>query len=110
MRLQVSELCVVEQKPDLKAVEDLRLNAPFHTLQSYTDSIDWASLGDNIHSHIPFIVILVRACELWRSEHDGAMPKDIKEKDAFRAMVRGLRRSSKELNFDEAVDNAFKCF
>ena len=38
------------------------------------------------------------------------MPSNFAEKDEFRAMEKAMRRSSKETNFDEAVNNAFKCF
>jgi hypothetical protein len=40
-------------------MKDLRLNQPFEELVDFANSIDLYSLELNIHSHVPYVVILL---------------------------------------------------
>jgi len=65
----------------------MRLNAPFPELLAYVnnkDLFDMPSLDLELNSHVPFVVILLQAAELWRQEHEGKMPKKPAEKTEFK--------------------------
>lgn len=110
LRLYASQHCVCETKPDSE-FGDLRLNDPFPELRRFADSIDFASLDDAAHAHVPYVVILIRALDSWRSRAEGrTLPKNSAEKDEFKDIVSKMRRSPQELNFDEALQNAYKAW
>lgn len=101
---------VVEAHPD-NELPDLRLDSPFDELTNYCNSIDLEALSDAEHSHIPYLVLLFKCLQVWRSEHNGEIPKVYKEKLTFKELVRsGIRRNEElvpkfEENFDEAIKN-----
>ncbi|CAL1131151.1 unnamed protein product [Cladocopium goreaui] len=110
LRIYASQHCVCETKPDSE-FGDLRLNDPFPELRRFADSIDFASLDDAAHAHVPYVVILIRALDSWRSRAEGrTLPKNSAEKDEFKDIVSKMRRSPQELNFDEALQNAYKAW
>jgi len=45
----------------------LRIDKPFPSLLQHALSLDLASMDPTDHSHIPYVVILVRAMEEWKS-------------------------------------------
>uniref|UniRef100_A0A8C5CKG3 NEDD8-activating enzyme E1 regulatory subunit n=1 Tax=Gadus morhua TaxID=8049 RepID=A0A8C5CKG3_GADMO len=110
MRLVVKEHTVIESHPD-NALEDLRLDRPFSELTDHIQSYQLESMEKKDHSHTPWIVIIAKFLETWLTEHDGQPPKNYKEKEAFRQMIRegilkkenGVRED--EENFEEAVKN-----
>ncbi|KAF4090858.1 hypothetical protein AMELA_G00030410 [Ameiurus melas] len=110
MRLAVKEHTVVESHPD-STLEDLRLDAPFTELRNHINSYDLASMDKKDHSHTPWIIIIAKYLEQWYSEHDFQLPKNYKEKEAFRHLIRdGIRKNEngvpeEEENFDEAIKN-----
>jgi len=57
----------MEQKPAEKQVEDLRLNNPFPSLLQFAKSFNLKSLDEQLHSHVPYIVILLQAADEWRA-------------------------------------------
>ncbi|MEE6499819.1 hypothetical protein FKM82_003598 [Ascaphus truei] len=63
------------------------------------------------HSHTPWVVVVSKFLEKWRSENGGQTPKSYKEKEAFRDLIRqGIRKNESgvgedEENFEEAVKN-----
>uniref|UniRef100_A0AAY4AZ05 NEDD8-activating enzyme E1 regulatory subunit n=1 Tax=Denticeps clupeoides TaxID=299321 RepID=A0AAY4AZ05_9TELE len=89
MRLVVREHTVVESHPD-NALEDLRLDQPFTELKNHIDSYDLDSM---------------------EKKHNFQMPKNYKEKEAFRELLRqGILKNENgapedEENFDEAIKN-----
>ncbi|CAE7373761.1 nae1 [Symbiodinium microadriaticum] len=110
IRLFVTEHCVCETKPDSE-FGDLRLTDPFPELRRFADSIDFASLNDTEHAHVPYVVILIRALDSWRKRSEGrTLPKTSPEKDEFKDIVLKMRRSQQEVNFDEALANAYKAW
>ena len=114
----------MESKPDKVTIDDLRIVNPFPELLEYARSINMKELDDAQHSHTPYSVILIQLLEQWKAEvrislltnlntlqHNGQIPKTLQEKDQFKLAIRQASRLyGQELNFMEAMNNAFKCF
>uniref|UniRef100_A0A8B9H6E9 NEDD8-activating enzyme E1 regulatory subunit n=1 Tax=Astyanax mexicanus TaxID=7994 RepID=A0A8B9H6E9_ASTMX len=89
MRLVVKEHTVVESHPD-NALEDLRLDQPFTELRNHISSYHLDSMD---------------------KKHNCQLPKNYKEKEVFRQLIRdGIRKNEngapeEEENFDEAIKN-----
>jgi len=122
---------ILQPKPT-NAPPDLRLKNPFPTFESYAASL---ASGDALsemdgqqHGHVPYPVLLVKAMEGYRNanppKEDGdgdgdcggapsrVVPKTFAEKQDFvnnhlKPMARDL---GKELNFQEAVSNAYLAY
>eukprot|EP00741_Cyanophora_paradoxa_P004415 tig00000802_g4285.t1 len=107
IRLVVPEHRVVESRPEV-VIEDLRVTSPFPGLVEYAKRFDLAGLDSRQHSHVPYIVILMKLLDKWKAEHEGKLPSNRKEKDAFKAAVQAAARSSHEENFHEAAKAANK--
>lgn len=60
--------------------------------------------------HVPYAVVLIKACQKWRSEHNQQMPKSFAEKQEFKAMIKGMNRFVVAENFDEAIVAASECY
>ena len=41
----------------------------------------------NEYMHTPYLVILFKYLEIWRSQHDGKIPQNYKEKREFKDMI-----------------------
>uniref|UniRef100_A0A8C7X309 NEDD8-activating enzyme E1 regulatory subunit n=1 Tax=Oryzias sinensis TaxID=183150 RepID=A0A8C7X309_9TELE len=110
MRLVVQEHTVIESHPD-NALEDLRLDQPFEEFKNHTNSYDLDSMDKKDHSHTPWIIIVAKYLEKWLSEHNDQLPKNYKEKEAFRQTIReGIIKTDggvpeDEENFEEAIKN-----
>ncbi|KAL3065605.1 hypothetical protein OYC64_015709 [Pagothenia borchgrevinki] len=110
MRLVVQEHTVIESHPD-NALEDLRLFKPFPEFKSHIESYDLESMDKKDHSHTPWVIIIAKHLEKWLSEHDCQAPKNYKEKEAFRQLIReGILKKENgvpedEENFEEAIKN-----
>ena len=104
----MKEHCVVESHPD-NTHEDLRLDVPFPELTDFVESIDLNSMNKKDHSHTPYLVILLKLLERWKSTHNGTMPKTYKEKKEFKATINDAIRKKdngmpeEEENFEEAL-------
>eukprot|EP00405_Crypthecodinium_cohnii_P039630 CAMPEP_0206541038 /NCGR_PEP_ID=MMETSP0325_2-20121206/9369_1 /ASSEMBLY_ACC=CAM_ASM_000347 /TAXON_ID=2866 /ORGANISM="Crypthecodinium cohnii, Strain Seligo" /LENGTH=524 /DNA_ID=CAMNT_0054038889 /DNA_START=519 /DNA_END=2093 /DNA_ORIENTATION=- len=110
IRLYISEHPVCETKPDSE-LGDLRLTDPFPELRQFANSIDLASLDNLRHGHVPYVVLLIKALDAWREQNSGKkLPKTKEEKDKLKEILNGWRRNPDELNFDEALDNAYKAW
>ncbi|XP_014230766.1 NEDD8-activating enzyme E1 regulatory subunit [Trichogramma pretiosum] len=114
IRVQVKEHTVVETHPDNEK-SDLRLDKPFEALKKHFDAIDLESMDLKDHSHTPYVIILYKYLEKWRSTHGGDMPKTYAEKEEFRQMLRdGIRKDEEnvplsEENFEEAIKAVNTC-
>uniref|UniRef100_A0A8B9H3V8 NEDD8-activating enzyme E1 regulatory subunit n=1 Tax=Astyanax mexicanus TaxID=7994 RepID=A0A8B9H3V8_ASTMX len=110
MRLVVKEHTVVESHPD-NALEDLRLDQPFTELRNHISSYHLDSMDKKDHSHTPWIIVIAKYLEKWYNEHNCQLPKNYKEKEVFRQLIRdGIRKNEngapeEEENFDEAIKN-----
>lgn len=89
---------------------DLRLDKPFDELVSFSNSIKLEDLNDAEHSHIPYLVILYKYLQIWKSQNNGQIPKNYKEKLKFKELVKtGIRRTeSDDLKFEENFEEAMK--
>jgi len=91
IRLDVHELCVSEMKLYQKNLIDLRLNDPFPALKEFALNNPKFNLDEmdlNLHSHVPFVVVLLKSAEKWKSAHEGNLPKSFKEKDEFKQFIK----------------------
>merc|ERR1740138_290691 len=104
IRVYVSEHCVCETKPD-NDTGDLRLNDPFPELRRFADSVDLDTEDAAEHAHVPFVIILIRALDIFRKQNEGkTVPATKEEKDAFKKLLSSMQRPPQEFNFDEALD------
>ena len=111
LRLYKGEHTCIQSKPADKELDDLRLAEPFEELEKYALEFDFAPLDSMEHAHVPYVVILVKALHTWKENHGGNLPSTFAEKDQFKESIKGMARNySKEVNFGEAVENAFKAF
>ena len=62
---QIEEICLVETHPE--SLIDLRLNQPFKELIEFSTEFDYDKLDSAGLSHVPAVVILVKALEEWKS-------------------------------------------
>ena len=127
VRLQVEDHPVVESKPD-STVPDLRLSdpsGPFPALKALVDATDMDSMDNAEHSHVPYVIILLKALDKWRSDLTSTedatksdtlsgevrFPKSTAEKDSFRATIKSMARNyNDELNFQEACGDAYLAY
>ena len=58
---------MIEAHPD-NELPDLRLNKPFEELKSYCNSVDLEKLSDAEHSHVPYLVILYKFLDIYKSQ------------------------------------------
>merc|ERR1719215_505739 len=92
LRFYKAEHCVCETKPDSE-LGDLRLTDPFPELRRFVDSIDFASLDQVQHAHVPYVVILIQALDRFRKDSGGKqLPTTREEKEKFKQIVIGMRR------------------
>jgi NEDD8-activating enzyme E1 regulatory subunit len=115
IRIQIPELCIIDAREDTPA-PDLRLHCPFAGLSEFVDAVDLLSITDSTTaSHVPFIVILVKALEIFRASHCNNLPATRTEKNEFAGIVKSLRPTvcpEFAENFDEALKfaNLRLCF
>ena len=108
LRLVVGSHEVIESHPD-NYHEDLRLDNPFPALQRYANSIDLEGADNTKHGNVPYLILLLKYLEQWKSTHDGQFPSNYREKKAFKELIRQGIRSNEdgvpldEDNFDEAI-------
>lgn len=111
LRLYKKEHTIIQSKPADVALDDLRLAAPFEELEKYALEFDMEPLDSMEHGHVPYVILLIKALNKWKESHDGKLPASFAEKDEFKETIKSMARDySKELNYNEAVENAFKAF
>ncbi|KAG6887311.1 hypothetical protein C0992_012895 [Termitomyces sp. T32_za158] len=88
----------------------LRIDKAFPALLEYSMSLDFANMDPTDHTHIPYIPILVRALQDWKTTHDGRPPQTYQEKTAFKKTILDMKVKSDEENFDEAESQAYRCW
>mmetsp|Transcript_10827 Transcript_10827/g.31018 ORF Transcript_10827/g.31018 Transcript_10827/m.31018 type:complete len:531 (+) Transcript_10827:1858-3450(+) len=110
VRLQAPILALMDPKPTTSP-PDLRLKNSFPALDELAASIKWDELKDHEHGHIPYPLILHKVAQEWKTGHDGNLPKTMDEKAAFRKAIESMSRGmDKELNFQEATQNAYLAY
>lgn len=106
--IQYHEHTIIETHSD--TAPSLRIDKAFPALLEYATSLDFASMDPTDHSHVPYVVILVRALENWKKAHDGKPPQTSEEKKAFKAAVLDMRLKYDEENFEEAEAQAYRAW
>jgi amyloid beta precursor protein binding protein 1 len=109
LRLAVPEHTIVESKPD-DAPDDMRLYEPWAELVKFGEAINMDELDSHHHSHVPFIVLLVKQMQKWRAEHGGKAPETKEDKALFKEQLRDGQVESVETNYDEAIGAAYKAW
>ena len=82
---------MIESKPPADVV-DLRVAESFEELTSYCNSMDLPSLSDRDHAHVPYIVILVKALQEWKTKNVN-VPSNQLERDQVRLINRSISLS-----------------
>lgn len=114
IRIVSKEHTIVEAHPD-NELPDLRLDKPFDELVTFSNLINLDELTDAEHSHIPYLIILYKYLQIWKSQNNGQIPKNYKEKLKFKELVKtGIRKTDEddlkfEENFEEAMKNVNSC-
>jgi amyloid beta precursor protein binding protein 1 len=108
VRLAVPEHAIVESKSD-DAPDDLRIYEPWDQLVKFAEGIKLEELDSHHHSHVPFIILLVKQLQKWRAEHGGKAPETRDEKALFKEQLRDGQVEN-EVNFEEAIAAAFKAW
>ena len=102
--LSVPSHLVIDRHPD-NLLYDLRISDPFNL--ELLD-IDFQSMSNEQHSHIPWLIILVKACDIWKEGKETFLTRQ--DKDRFKQMIREMMRRPDEENFLEAIANAYRVF
>lgn len=104
MRLQYPSYASIESKPEV-VIPDLRLSPAFEELVAYVATYDLDALDEHKFTHVPFVVLLVKAVEAWRKTAgvEANVAPVSKDKEGVLAALNGLRRKGvRSLNFEEA--------
>lgn len=64
--LSSTQTLVIETHPE--SLTDLRLDCPFPALHDFAASFDLDSLDSLDHGHVPFVVVLLKYLDQWRTE------------------------------------------
>lgn len=87
IRLQIKEHTIIESHPDTQN-PDLRLDRPFTALEQYVARINLDEMDLKDHAHVPYIVPLLKCLMEWKTIHNGELPKNYKEKDELRNLIK----------------------
>ncbi|KAK8866119.1 hypothetical protein IAR55_001270 [Kwoniella newhampshirensis] len=106
VEIQLREHSVVDTHPD--TTHTLRLDAPFPSLEQHARSLDYSSMDSMEHSHIPWVILLVRAASLWKESHGGLIPQTSEEKTEFKELLKSEKQKGDEENYDEALAQSYR--
>ncbi|KAL7419270.1 hypothetical protein Q5752_006107 [Cryptotrichosporon argae] len=106
IEIQLREHPIIDSHPD--TTHTLRVDTPFRLLDDYARSLDLDNMDSMEYSHVPWVVLLVRARAMWLDQHSGQLPETSEEKAKFKAMLKGLKRKGDEENFEEAESQAYR--
>ena len=133
LRIIKAEHTIIESKLET-ARPDLRIRHPWKELRQYVDNINLSTIDEMTHGHVPYVVLLIKALDLWRisinsstststtstsdfvpSTNNLRYPSTFAEKKAFREILHNMRRGKtkvpgEEANFDEAEENPYHAF
>ncbi|KAH9988017.1 hypothetical protein BJV77DRAFT_1070250 [Russula vinacea] len=91
-----------------EASPSLRIDEPFPALLQAARALDFDAMDTTDHGHVPYVYILVRALDNWKTTHNGLPPQTHAEKQEFKSLLNAQKRTSDEENFDEAVAQAYR--
>ncbi|KAG7663555.1 uncharacterized protein J8A68_002941 [[Candida] subhashii] len=105
LNILTNEITVIETH-DPSKLFDLRIDKPWPELQQFADSFDLDKLNDAEHSHVPYIVIFIKALDKWKSLHNGQPPLTYADKKLFKSYIESMSRNIQlETNFMEAANS-----
>lgn len=99
--ISLGELGIIETHPE--SLVDLRLTRPFPALAQFARDHQVDPSDSLAVSHIPYVVLLLRALDAWKASHDGAFPAISEKKDFAHALASQRPSIGDSENFDEAV-------
>merc|ERR1719396_318414 len=68
-------------------------------------------MNDQDHGRVPYVIILMKVLQKWREIKKENYPKTFNEKNEFKDMVKKMSRDyNKEINFQEAFQNAYLAY
>ncbi|ODV98097.1 hypothetical protein PACTADRAFT_31508 [Pachysolen tannophilus NRRL Y-2460] len=105
-KIVLREHPIIETHP--QSLTDLRIDCPWKELKEYIDSINLDEADSTEHAHIPYVIILIKSLEIWKSEHDDKPPVDYKEKQQFKKLIESFSKYPNEPNFAEAVQFSWR--
>ncbi|KZP09171.1 hypothetical protein FIBSPDRAFT_839605 [Athelia psychrophila] len=106
--IQFHDHAVIESHSE--SAPSLRITEPFPTLLEHATALDLSKMDPTDHSHVPYVVLLVRALEDWKKNHGGNPPKTFPEKKEFKKTISALKVKMDEENFEEAENQAYRCW
>ncbi|KAF7977557.1 hypothetical protein HWV62_3352 [Athelia sp. TMB] len=106
--IQFHDHAIIESHSD--SAPSLRITDPFPTLLEHATSLDLAAMDPTDHSHVPYVVLLVRVLDDWKKAHDGNPPQTYPEKQEFKNLIMSMKVKQDEENFDEAWNSAYRCW
>ncbi|CAN8070647.1 unnamed protein product [Agarophyton chilense] len=106
LRIQTPMHCILNSRQD-DLIPDLCVHAPFAQLQSLANATDLQSISDTTQlSHVPFVIILTKAVQIFRSRNNNQLPETTQQKQLFKQIVQSLRPAhcpQTAQNFEEAL-------
>ncbi|WVQ61992.1 uncharacterized protein L199_000125 [Kwoniella botswanensis] len=106
VEIQLREHSVVDTHPD--TTHTLRLDSPFPSLEQHARSLDLSAMDSMEHSHIPWVILLVRAASIWKESHGGKLPETSEEKAEFKELLKKDKVKGDEENYEEALAQAYR--
>ncbi|KAK7039482.1 NEDD8-activating enzyme E1 regulatory subunit [Favolaschia claudopus] len=106
--IQFHEHTIVDSHSE--TAPSLRIDKAFPALADYAASLDFKNMDPTDHTHVPYVIILVRALADWKATHDGKSPQTTAEKKQFKEGVLAMKIKIDEENFDEAEAQAYRCW
>lgn len=112
--MQLKEHFVVESHPDSQQ-PDLRLDRPFPAIEEFVKEIKLNEMTLKDHAHVPYLIVLAQSLTKWQQTSGNILPKNWKEKEELRNIIRESRLKSDEgvpedeENFEEAVRAVNSC-
>ncbi|ODQ64772.1 hypothetical protein NADFUDRAFT_83652 [Nadsonia fulvescens var. elongata DSM 6958] len=106
LRVINREITIVDTHPE--SLVDLRLDQPWPELIDYTMSFDLDSLPILDYAHVPFVVLILKFIDQWKSAHNGLMPGTYEERTQFKQLINDARKASDLENFDEALASVWR--
>ncbi|KAG0946605.1 hypothetical protein G6F57_002514 [Rhizopus arrhizus] len=104
--IQAPEHTIIESHPE-NAV-DLRLSCPFTELVDYASTFDLDALDQTDHSHVPFVIIILKFVDAYKAKHEGKVPQSYQERKELIQMIHEGMRIPDEENFHEAVSHVWR--
>ncbi|CAD5218992.1 unnamed protein product [Bursaphelenchus okinawaensis] len=96
---------------------DFRIWNPFPALKEYADTINLDEMEHEQHSHIPYLLLYIKALPLWRKTQldTDALPTAGAKKKSFITLLKEMQKPNEkgildEVNFQEACDNIHRSF